>query len=397
MRFCLGINYWPVSSAMYWWDRFDADEVRRDFALIAAAGFDSVRVFLLWENFQPSANRVSERALQRLVTVADLASGAGLSVVPTLFTGHMSGANWAPEWALNVGAESPRFPVVSGGKIVRATLKNWYTDSHILKAQCLLAREVVSALSKHPAVWAYDLGNENSNCVVPPSHDSAINWLEEITGEIRRVDSTHSITIGLHMEDLEEDRNLGPAEAGRVCDFLCMHGYPIYSNWAASETDAMLLPFLGLITQWLGGREVLFEEFGAPAVKHPRTGRPTLLGEEQAAAYTRDSVESLHRFCFMGAMLWCFGDYAKWLWSWPPLDGAEHERYFGLWRSDHSPKPAVAEISRFNRLERKELFDDFGWIDIQPSEYYRKPRANLANLYARFRARFASSSSMSSA
>ncbi|HXU09570.1 MAG TPA: hypothetical protein VN743_11295, partial [Blastocatellia bacterium] len=63
MRFRLGINYWPVSSAMYWWDRFDTDEVRQDFALIAEAGFDSVRVFLLWENFQPSANRISDRAL----------------------------------------------------------------------------------------------------------------------------------------------------------------------------------------------------------------------------------------------------------------------------------------------------------------------------------------------
>jgi hypothetical protein len=176
-----------------------------------------------------------------------------------------------------------------------------------------------------------------------------------------------------------------------------MHGYPIYASWAASETDAMLLPFLGLIARWLGGREVLFEEFGAPAVKHPRPGRPALLGEEQAAKFTRDALESLHAFGFMGAMLWSYGDYAKWLWSWPPLDNAEHERYFGLWRSDHSPKPAVAEINGFNRLERKEPFDDFGWIDIQPSEYYRKPRANLANLYARFRARFASSSSMSSA
>jgi len=397
MKFRLGINYWPVSSAMYWWDRFDAGEVRRDFALIAAAGFDSVRVFLLWENFQPSANRVSERALQRLVTVADFASGAGLSLVPTLFTGHMSGANWAPEWALNVRAESPRFPVVSGGKIVRATLKNWYTDSNILKAQCLLAREVASALSKHPAVWAYDLGNENSNCVVPPSRDSANRWLDQITGEIRKVDSTHAITIGLHMEDLEEDRNLGPAEAGRACDFLCMHGYPIYANWAASETDATLLPFLGLITQWLGGRDVLFEEFGSPAVKQPRPGRPTLLGEAQAAKFARDAIESLHAFGFMGAMLWCYGDYAKWLWGWPPLDSAEHERYFGLWRADHSPKPAVGEIKRFEVIERLQPSDDFRWIDIEPRKFYRNPRANLAKLYARFRERFASSSSTSSA
>jgi hypothetical protein len=199
------------------------------------------------------------------------------------------------------------------------------------------------------------------------------------------------------MEDLEEDRNLGPAEAGGVCDFLCMHGYPIYANWAAGETDTMLLPFLGLITQWLGGRDVLFEEFGAPAVKQPRQGRPTLLSEEQAAKFTGDAIESLHAFGFMGAMLWCYGDYAKWLWSWAPLDGAEHERHFGLWRTDHSPKTAVGEIKRFEFIERLQPFDDISWIDIEPREFFGNARANLAKLYARFRERFASSSSTSSA
>jgi endo-1,4-beta-mannosidase len=157
----------------------------------------------------------------------------------------------------------------------------------------------------------------------------------------------------------------------------------------------MLVPFLGLITGWLGGRDVLFEEFGAPAVKQARQGRPTLLSEEQAAKFTGDAIESLHEFGLAGAMLWCFGDYAKWLWSWPPMDSAEHERFFGLWRADHSPKPAVAQINRFKTLDRKEPFEDFGWIDIEPHEFYRNPRVNLANLYARFRARFAGASSTS--
>jgi endo-1,4-beta-mannosidase len=31
MIFRLGINYWPVSSAMYWWRHFDATEVAQDF------------------------------------------------------------------------------------------------------------------------------------------------------------------------------------------------------------------------------------------------------------------------------------------------------------------------------------------------------------------------------
>ena len=47
-RFDVGVNYWPASSAMRWWQRFDAAEVDRDFARIREAGGDLVRFFLLW-------------------------------------------------------------------------------------------------------------------------------------------------------------------------------------------------------------------------------------------------------------------------------------------------------------------------------------------------------------
>ncbi len=45
-RFLLGINYWPRSSAMYMWDRFDVDEIGEDMARIKALGLDVVRFFL---------------------------------------------------------------------------------------------------------------------------------------------------------------------------------------------------------------------------------------------------------------------------------------------------------------------------------------------------------------
>ena len=82
-RFDVGVNYWPASSAMRWWRRFDADEVDRDFARIRAAGGDLVRFFLLWEDFQPAAGTVSERALAHLVTVADAARRHELRIIPT--------------------------------------------------------------------------------------------------------------------------------------------------------------------------------------------------------------------------------------------------------------------------------------------------------------------------
>jgi endo-1,4-beta-mannosidase len=100
MTFRLGLNYWPVSSAMYWWRHFDATEVAQDFARIRAAGFDTVRFFLRWEDFQPTPGRVEAAMLTHLVTVADIAAHHALALMPTLFTGHMSGVNWIPPWAL---------------------------------------------------------------------------------------------------------------------------------------------------------------------------------------------------------------------------------------------------------------------------------------------------------
>jgi endo-1,4-beta-mannosidase len=391
-RFRLGVNYWPSSSAMYWWRRFDATEVSDDFTRIWAAGFDSARVFLLWEDFQPSPDKVSSEALVKLLKVADLAARNQMSLIPTFFTGHMSGVNWIPPWALEKVEETARFRVVSEGKVVSAKLKNWYSDSLVMRAQALLLREVAMALSGHPALWAYDLGNENSNCVTPPSRDAALAWLATMADAIRSVDTSHPITIGLHMEDLEEDRRLGPKEAARVCDFLCMHGYPIYADWANGETDEMLLPFLGLMTRWLGGKDVLFEEFGAPTrpsgdLQKSRVAIPgstPLLEEEAAVQYTRRALEELRRFGMTGAMLWCFGDYSERLWSEPPLDEAVHERFFGLWRNDYSAKPALSAIKGMAGTTMRKWHDDFDWIDVTEDEYYINPRATLRRLYPRF-------------
>jgi endo-1,4-beta-mannosidase len=271
-------------------------------------------------------------------------------------------------------------------------MKNWFSDDMVGDAQERLAGAAAEALRGHPALWAWDLGNENSNCCVPPSRRAAIAWLERMSKRIRDVDPKASITIGLHMEDLIEDRRLGPQEAGRFCDFLCMHGYPIYADFVESPTDERLLPFLGLITRWLGEREVLFAEFGAPALRagplleqaRREAHGKTLLDEDSAARFTRNALDALQRDGFLGAMLWCYGDYAENLWSDPPLDEATWERWFGLWRADGSPKPAVAEVTSFAHTGQATPPEEFAWIHIDRQDFYTRPDENLRELYVRF-------------
>ena len=395
--FRLGVNYWPARTAMGWWSAFDQAEVAADFGRIAGCGFDSVRIFLTWEEFQPTPSHVDGAMVDRLLSTLDAAAAAKLAVMPTLFTGHMSGVNWIPSWALGGEADDDRFRVVSRGRVAEACLANWYSDAAILRAQVALAREVAGALSGHEALWAWDLGNENSNCAVPPDKAHAGEWLLRVTDAIREADPNTLITLGLHMEDLEEDRNLGPREAAEACDFLTMHGYPGYAAWADGPTDERLLSFLALITRWLGGgADVLFAEFGVPTTQADHPDRepaippssPVLVEEEAAASYVDRALGALLECGSTGAMLWCYSDYVEALWGLPPLDLAHHERSFGLWRADGSPKPAVAVVEAFAKrcaaVRAPVSLADSSWIDIDATEFYRAPGSELPRLYRRY-------------
>jgi endo-1,4-beta-mannosidase len=391
--FRLGINYWPARTAMRWWTMFDRGETAEDFARIAAGGFDSVRIFLLWEAFQPEADRVDLRMLERLVAVADAAERAGLDIMPTLFTGHMSGVDWIPGWALGGADRDARFRVVSGGRVVEDGLRNWYLDDDVMRAQALLAGRAAEALAGHGSLWAWDLGNENSNCVVPADRELARRWLSRMTSAIRAADGAVEVTIGIHMEDLEQDRRLGPREAADACDFVTMHGYPIYARWARNGTDDALVPFLARVTRWLGGgADVLFSEFGLPTYREGEqaseraraASSSPLIEETEAADYVRRVLPGLRRAGATGAMLWCYSDYHRSTFGFPPLDEAIHERSFGLWRADGTPKPAVEVVKAFAGATRLSPPDDEPWIDIDPQRYWQQPGVELPRLYERY-------------
>ena len=46
---------------MYWWKDFERDEVAEEFDVIAGLGMRLVRIFLLWEDFQPTPTGGLER------------------------------------------------------------------------------------------------------------------------------------------------------------------------------------------------------------------------------------------------------------------------------------------------------------------------------------------------
>jgi len=403
-NFVLGINYWPSKKGMYWWKRYEHDEVKRDFLLIKDSGFEVIRIFLLWEDFQPEPSRVSLNMVKNLVDVADIASDAGIKIVPTFFTGHMSGANWLPAWMLSDKMANSRFPIITDGKMQNNRVRNFYHEENLRDYQRILIKNVASALKGHESIWAWDLGNENSNCVVPDDKSSASNWLKEMTYELKYLDERVPVTLGLHQEDLEEDRNLGPGEAAEYCDFLSIHGYSSYASWCDGLTDEKVPVFLGLVTRWLGGinkiksiNDVLIEEFGIctrpsddklKKINYHDSGNIPLVSEDEAEIFYDRTLSFIRDFNFKGAFLWCFADYAESLWNLPPFDKNIHERFFGIFRDDGSPKRSLDAIRRFVSQKKETVEVALDWIDINSEDYYEKPEENLIRLFQRFKSAF---------
>lgn len=153
-RFLLGINYWPRSSAMYMWQRFNIEEIGNDIARIKELGLDVVRFFLMWEAFQPEHNAMDPQALRRFDAIMEKIAAAGLRAMPTLFCGHMSGVNWLPAWTLEREPTQGRFRTIAGGNVVDRSIGDFYADPDLMQAQLLCApyRRASSRQSGDPCV-----------------------------------------------------------------------------------------------------------------------------------------------------------------------------------------------------------------------------------------------------
>ncbi len=391
--FILGINYWPRESAMYWWKKFDQTLVKRDFSMLAEYNFKLIRIFLLWEDFQPEMKSVPAKSLLSLVKVADIAYDLKIKILPTFFCGHMSGLNWVPYWMVASGREEGKYPLFSMGSVRKGKIRNMYIDGEVQKAQKLFIHETINALQGHKGIWGWDLGNEPSNLVLPPTKDAAKGWLEEMVTELKRYDDDLPITLGLHQEDLENNNLLTPKEVADYCEILSMHAYPVYADWSDGPLDEKFTLFLLKLTQLLGGKEVILEEFGLPTDPYPlklsaeekdKLGSIKLIAENDAEIYLEKTLKLLPKWGINGALVWCFADYDPGLWEKPPLNERVHERFFGLFRWDGQPKGG-AKIFQQMAMEKSPGQVNNEWFDIKPEEFYEQPGKHIKRLYQRFK------------
>jgi len=397
--FITGVNYWPRRKAMYWWNHFDEAEVREEFEIIQSLGMSMVRIFLLWEHWQPDPGSVDAAALRNLERVCDIAAELGLKLNVTFFTGHMSGPSWSPEWLLR--RDEPMAAgirqVVTSGRAANCAYSNPYVDSEALQAGDLLIRTVVERLREHPAVGIWNLGNESDLFARPPQAADGVEWVKRMAGAIHELDDQNPVTWGLHSGSLLEDTGLRVHEIFAEVDLAVMHGYSLYTEWVRGPLDPAYVPFICALTQALCGKPVLMEEFGgcttAPGepsgyLDWNRYGKPVqqfMASENDLADHIESVLQGLFDVGATGAMLWCYADYIPELYTRPPCEESLHERTFGLVRPDGTLKPHAEIMKRFSEINpvvrepRKRVE-----LGVSPAEYYQSPLEHAQRLYKHF-------------
>jgi endo-1,4-beta-mannosidase len=345
--FVIGANYWASHAGTRMWADWRPDVVEDDLRRLAEAGLQLLRVFPLWPDFQPicllrtgggapvevrfgeeplpddeaGQAGMSAAALEHFGEFLDLAEKHGLKFNIGLLTGWMSGRLHVP-------------PALEGHDVL--------TDPWAIRWELRFVRHFVKTFRDHPAVAAWDLGNE-CNCMGRASRDEAYTWTATIVNAIRAVDDTHPIISGMHGLSPEGAWNV--FDQAELTDVLTTHPYPVFTPHCNQDPVNTIRTILHSTAESrfyadLGGKPCLCQEIG--------TLGPVIASEKIAADFIRACLFSLWANDCHGLIWWCAHEQTELAHA--PYDWHAVERELGLLRVDKSCKPVLEVMGEFRRM-----------------------------------------------
>ncbi len=348
--FTVGCNYWASNAGTYMWREWDEKTVENDLKLLSQTGIDTLRVFPLWEDFQPITRYVgSERKemrindmpldktpegvagvsnvmIERFERFAKLAQNYGIKLLVCLINGWMSGRMFFP-------------PAFQG--------TNPITNKTAVKWEVRFVKYFVNRFKNQQNIIAWEAGNEtNVLCWVENgkcSADEYLVWLNTIVNTIKSVDNTRPVVAGMH--GLSLNGFISPSDIGEICDIVTVHPYPAFVPHCFTDDLNSIKSRMHSAAEStyyadISGKKCLCEEIG--------TLGNMLGGEQVAAQYLKANVNSLWANGDIGVMWWCGHDQTEL--TFPPYDWCGLERELGLTRVDGTYKPVadvLFDMSRF--------------------------------------------------
>ncbi len=347
--FVTGCNYWASHAGTQMWSNWSPETVAADFKLLAANYLTTLRVFPLWPDFQPlnylyhgggiktiymgenplpdtEAGRagVDEEMMARFRFMADEAAKNGIKLIVGLVTGWMSGRLFVPKAFEEV---------------------NVLTHAEAIKWQVRFVRYFVRQLKDHPAVAAWDLGNE-CNCLgAAASSDEAWTWTNAIASAIRLEDDARPVVSGMHSLQMTKSGAWLIADQAELTDILTTHPYPLFTPKCNLEPFNTIRNTLHATVEScfygdLGGKPCMPEEVGNLG--------PMICSNERAREYLRSVLFSCWAHDLRGLLWWCAFDQDRLTHA--PYDWVALERELGMFRADYTAQPVVESVKYFNEI-----------------------------------------------
>lgn len=350
-KFAFGVNYWASETATRMWREFDAASVEKDFKALYNAGVKWIRLFPMWNDFQPIKELtawggrhaevvyedetprdnspegiagVSKVMMDRLETVMNLCNKYGFKVDLAVFTGFMSSMNYIPRLFEN---------------------KNVFTDPIALMWEQKFIKYIVTRFCKHPALGGWDLGNE---CSVMRNIQGDVaaqySWTMMVCNAIRSIDREHPVVSGLAELSTEtvypsdcEGWQIG--EHAECVDILTTHPYPIFRE--PNDKINTMRPIMHTSAECsmyedIGGKTAFVEETGS-------IGYQTCHYDSEADFIRGDLLSCYLHGCH-GYFWWCAFDQGQI--DFAPYDWNNIGSDYGLLKADRSEKPAAKEVKK---------------------------------------------------
>ena len=356
----VGCNYFDPHSgwAPQIWSKFEIDQINSNFAKIADAGFNTIRIFLDISTLNPEKGVFSKEGFEKVVKMTDAAEKSGLKII-------YSGPNTWEGYPENRKGKDP------------------YTDSEAMEQICLLWKELVRHFGDNPTIMAWDLINEpsvgwftNKNLDKKASrlnawqkfieHDEKVtmrdsfpqmepdtdlytwnryieflesladNWVKQQCDAIRSAGAKQLITIGLIQWSVPVYLCPGigysgfdPSRIAKYLDYMSIHFYPMLQN----ENDNLDLEFdtqanyLKKVVEgtFIPGKPLVIEEFGWKGGDRTSVDKKQF-PEEHQTRWGKHLVESTKHIA-AGWLNWGYADSAS--------DKADISKATGLWTIDY--------------------------------------------------------------
>ncbi len=247
----VGVTYLPAAVGPYLWQEFDPVRVAHDLAAIAARRIPVVRTLLSWDAFMPNDRVPSARRIRDLETLLNGAHELGLRVIPTLFAQSIGDCVLLPAYAIDRRAPRRGVRCVTDARVVDGGPRDIYADPLMLEVQVRWLDALLAGFAGHPAIAAWDFGNDPATTVRPRRIAEMAAWAGLLAERVHAQDEECRLTLG--QGDVTSGRGVRLAALAAHVDTLGLAVRPQRLPLPGDPLDPGRALFIAELAQALAG------------------------------------------------------------------------------------------------------------------------------------------------